>query len=271
MIDYIDPFIGVDERGNCLCGPYLPFSLVRLGPDTLPPQPTNGYRSTSPIIYFSHTHVSGTGGGSRYGNIGVMPFTGQPRLLVEASERSQEMASPGYYTTVLMSSGVRVELTSTPRVGVHRYHFPDNSRANVLINAGAIIRPATIERELGAVIGGFVEWVSDTEVVGRADCQGGWGHHFPYSVYFYAQFSVPTVQRIVANVAGIVEGPVATTTQCQVVAGFGQQQVIEARVGISYVSVAKARASVVRETQGKTFKTIHDEARATWKRALSRI
>jgi predicted alpha-1,2-mannosidase len=200
-----------------------------------------------------------------------MPFTGQPRLLVEASDRSQEMASPGYYTTVLMSSGVRVELTSTPRVGVHRYHFPDNSQANVLINAGAIIRPATIERELGAVIGGFVEWVSDTEVVGRADCQGGWGHHFPYSVYFYAQFSVPAIQRIVANVAGIVEGPVATTAQCQVVAGLGQQQVIEARVGISYVSVAKARASVVRETQGKTFETIHDEARAMWKRALSRI
>ena len=155
MLDYVDPFIGTDGRGNCLCGPYLPYSLVRLGPDTLPPQPTNGYSSSSPIIYFSHTHVSGTGGGSRYGNIGVMPFTGQPRLMVEASEHSQELASPGYYTTTLTSSGVRVELTSTPGVGVHRYHFPDDTQANVLINVGAIIRPATIERELGAVIGGF--------------------------------------------------------------------------------------------------------------------
>ena len=44
--------------------------------------------------------------------------------MVEANERSQEMASPGYYMTVLTSSGVRVELTSTPKVGVHRYHFP---------------------------------------------------------------------------------------------------------------------------------------------------
>jgi predicted alpha-1,2-mannosidase len=271
MLDYVDPFIGVDVRGNCLCGPYLPYSLVRLGPDTLPPQPTNGYTSSSPIIYFSHTHVSGTGGGSRYGNIGVMPFTGQPRLMVEASERSQEMASPGYYTTVLTSSGVRVELTSTPRVGVHRYHFPHDTQANVLINAGAIIRPATIERELGAVIGGIVEWISDREVVGRADCQGGWGHRFPYSVYFYAQFSVPAAQRFVANGAGFVEGPVATTTQCQAVASFGQQEMIEVQVGISYVSVAKARASVVREAQGKTFEAIHEEARATWARALDRI
>ena len=271
MLDYVDPFIGTDGRGNCLCGPYLPYSLVRLGPDTLPPQPTNGYNSSSPIIYFSHTHVSGTGGGSRYGNIGVMPFTGQPRLMVEASEHSQEIASPGYYTTVLASSGVRVELTSTPRVGVHRYHFPNDAQANVLINVGAIIRPATIERELGAVIGGFVEWISDHEVVGRADCQGGWGHRFPYSVYFYAQFSVPAAQRFVANGAGFLEGHVATTTQCQAGAGFAQQQIIEVRVGISYVSVAKARASVVRETQGKTFEAVHDEARATWERALGRI
>jgi predicted alpha-1,2-mannosidase len=191
--------------------------------------------------------------------------------MVEPSERSQEMASPGYYTTVLTSSGVRVELTSTPRVGLHRYHFPDDTQANVLINVGAIIRPATIELELGRVIGGFVEWISDSEVVGRADCQGGWGHRFPYSVYFYAQFSVPAVQRIVANEAGFVEGPVATTTQCQAIASFGQRQMIEVRVGISYVSVAKARDSVVREAKGKTFEAIHEEARETWARALGRI
>ncbi len=271
MLEYVDPFIGTDGRGNCLCGPYLPYSLVRLGPDTLPPQPTNGYSSTAPIIYFSHTHVSGTGGGSRYGNIGVMPFTGRPRFTVEASERSQETASPGYYTTTLTSSGVRVELTSTPRVGVHRYHFPHDTQANVLINVGAIIRPATIERELGAVIGGFVEWISDHELVGRADCQGGWGHRFPYSVYFYAQFSLPAAQRIVANGAGILDGSVATATHCQAVASFGQQQAVEVRVGISYVSLAKARASVAREAQDKTFETIHAEARTTWAHALSRI
>src|SRR6516225_2495603 len=98
MNEYVDPFIGTDGVGNCLCGPYLPFSLVRLGPDTLPPQTTNGYQSTAPIIYFSHTHVSGTGGGSRYGNIGVMPFTGRPRITIGASDRTHEKAFPGYYS-----------------------------------------------------------------------------------------------------------------------------------------------------------------------------
>lgn len=271
MLEYVDPFLGTDGEGNCLCGPYLPFSLVRLGPDTLAPQPTNGYSSTAPIIYFSHTHVSGTGGGSRYGNIGVMPFTGRPRLTIEASEHRREIASPGYYATTLTPSNVQVELTSTPRVGVHRYRFPPGAQANVLIDVGAIIRPATIERELGAVIGGFVEWVSEYEVVGRADCQGGWGHRFPYSVYFSAQFLLPAVQRIVANSEGIHDGPVVTGTQCRAIASFGQSETVEVRVGISYVSIARARTSLMHEAQGKSFEMIHREARTTWENALGRI
>ncbi len=271
MLEYVDPFLGTDGEGNCLCGPYLPFSLVRLGPDTLPPQPTSGYSSTAPIIYFSHTHVSGTGGGSRYGNIGLMPFTGRPRLAIEASDRTQEMASSGYYVATLTASGVQVELTSTPRVGVHRYHFPHDAQANVLVDVGAIIRPATIERELGAVIGGFVEWISAQEVVGRADCEGGWGHRFPYSVYFYTRFSNPSTQRIVADSAGMHDGPVATGTSCRAIASFGKPETVEARVGISYVSIAKAQASVVRETENKPFEAIRAEAKTTWEHAMGRI
>jgi predicted alpha-1,2-mannosidase len=271
MHEYVDPFIGTDGVGNCLCGPYLPFSLVRLGPDTLPPQTSNGYCSTAPIIYFSHTHVSGTGGGSRYGNIGVMPFTGRPRITIGASDRTHEKAFPGYYSTLLTPSGIQVELSSTPRVGVHRYRFPLEALANILIDAGAIIRPAAIERELGAVIGGFVEWISEREVVGRADCQGGWGHRFPYSACFYALFSLPATQRIVANSVGILDSTVATGTNCRAIASFGHQEVVELRLGISYVSIANARASVVREAQEKSFETIRTEASTTWENALSRI
>ncbi len=52
FIDEVDPFIGVNGPGECLCGPYLPHSLVRLEPDTLPPHKTSGYASDSPIIRY---------------------------------------------------------------------------------------------------------------------------------------------------------------------------------------------------------------------------
>ncbi|MFW6066423.1 MAG: glycoside hydrolase family 92 protein, partial [Planctomycetota bacterium] len=165
MIEHVDPFIGVDGAGNCLPGPYLPFSLVRLGPDTLFPQSTNGYSSKRPIVGFSHNHVSGTGGGGRYGNIAVTPFTGAARTRLGPQERQGESAECGYYTVTLTPSGIRAELTTTPRVGVHRYSFPEGVEANVFIDVGSVVQRGEGRRRFGVdagmSTGGFVEWTTE--------------------------------------------------------------------------------------------------------------
>lgn len=269
LTDYVDPFIGTDGAGNCLCGPYLPLSLVRLGPDTLGDQPTSGYRSDRPIGRFSHTHVSGTGGGGRYGNIGVTPFTGLPRLSIDGYERENEVAAPGYYAVTLLPSRINVELTVTPRVGLHRYTFPVDTAANILVDAGSVIQ--VWETEVAVSIGGFVEWISETELIGRADLQGGWGHSFPYSVYFYAHFDVPAQQRLVARHTDVVKGSVASGSHCRAVASFGKVGLVSVCVGISYVSIANARSSVAREVGAKDFEEVRTEAVTTWENALERI
>ena len=277
LVSYVDPFIGVDRGGNTLCGPYLPHSLVRLGPDTVPPHPTNGYESNKPIVYFSHTHVSGTGGGGRYGNIGVLPFVGDPVTHPGSCGKQEELAEPGYYRVTLLPSQIEAELTVTPRVGVHRYTFPAGTKANILIDVGAVIQTANLipgDRSIdgtGASTGGFVEFVSDTEVVGRGDYRGGWGHYFPYSVFFYARFDKPCKKRIAANQMGTMGNRVADGAQCRTSAQFGECERVEIRVGISFVSIAKARASVERETGSKDFDRIRKEASSLWEQSLSRI
>ncbi|GAC1579533.1 MAG: GH92 family glycosyl hydrolase [Ktedonobacteraceae bacterium] len=271
---FVDPFIGIDGWGNCLCGPYLPLSIVRLGPDTLAPQPTSGYRSDRSIIHFSHTHVSGTGGGGRYGNIGVLPFVGFPRINLDSYERENEVAEPGFYSVKLKPSAIQAELTVTPRVGVHRYTFPEHEDANILIDVGSVIQANwdwVPEKERAFSTGGFVEWISDTEIVGRADLQGGWGHRFPYSVYFYARFNTMAEYRLIANQGGIIKGPIAVGPNCKAVANFKRARTIEMFVGISYVSIASARRSVEREVGKKDFSTIRAEAAVTWEKALTRI
>jgi putative alpha-1,2-mannosidase len=274
LISYVDPFIGVEGRGHCLCGPYLPLSLVRLGPDTLIPHPNNGYDSRHPIIRFSHTHVSGTGGGGRYGNIGITPFIGEPRTAPDTFRQEDEAAEIGYYTVTLQPSGVKAELTLTPRVGVHRYTFPKESEANILIDVGAVIQ-TTDELHIpgtstGTSIGGFVEVVSKQEIIGRGDFRGGWGHDFPYSVYFCVRFDRPANTIVVANTQGILPLVAADGADCKAIASFGQVEQVQLKVGISYVSIAKARASIARETAGKDFATIRAEAVASWEQALSR-
>jgi putative alpha-1,2-mannosidase len=69
---WVDPFIGVDGDGNVVPGATLPFGMVKLSPDCSVEWLNSGYASDKDIIGFSHTHVSGTGGGPKYGNILVM-------------------------------------------------------------------------------------------------------------------------------------------------------------------------------------------------------
>jgi predicted alpha-1,2-mannosidase len=282
-LDHVNPFLGVDGAGNVLCGPCLPFSLVRLGPDTLPPHGPHGYSSRSPIIGFSHTHVSGTGGSGRYGNIAVYPYGGPARLHADPSDRAEEQAGPGFYRARLVPSGIGVELTSTPRAGLHRYTFPDGGPANLRIDAGAVIRTGDNLPIVnsGGSTGGFVEWATATELVGRGDFRGGWGHNFPYSVFFYARFRRAPDRRLVGTPNGWQAGmPAAGQGQPGVfvdgahsmaVAHFARGGVIELEVGISYVSIAKARASVDREIAGASHEEIVARARAAWSSELSRV
>ncbi len=270
-VDFVDPTIATHGMGNCLIGPYLPNSLVRLGPDTLRPQPTSGYTYTKPIIRFSHTHVSGTGGASRYGNVGVTPFTGHPRLSINPFEHENETAEAGYYAVTLKPDGIRAELTVTPRTGIHRYRFA-SAPANILIDAGSVIQRdmRTPIDQTGGSIGGFIEAISDCELAGRGDFQGGWGHDFPYSVYFYARFVQRPERFHIAGRAGIGKNPFASGPDCRAVAVFEQATTIELKVGISFVSVANARASVEREA-ADDFDTIRGRARDLWNQSLSRI
>jgi predicted alpha-1,2-mannosidase len=273
FVKYVDPFIGVDDPGRCLVGPYLPNGIVRLGPDTTYPQQSNGYDSCNPIIHFSHTHVSGTGGGGRYGNISIMPFTGIPRFTLDPSGKMDEIAAPGYYGVTLVPSNITAELTCTHRTGVHRYTFPEGVNTNILLDVGSTIQVGdqVPGEDTGISTGGFVEFISDTEIVGKGDYRGGWGHKFPYSVYFYFKSDIPFQRTLVVNNNGIMPGIVCDGPNCKAVIGFGERKTVEIKVGISYVSIANARAGVENEGKNKNFDTLKTEAAETWERLLSKI
>ncbi|MRN53670.1 GH92 family glycosyl hydrolase [Paenibacillus monticola] len=271
-VDYVDPFIGVDGENNCLCGPYLPNSIVRLGPDTLPPHLSHGYDSSKPIIRFSHTHVSGTGGGGRYGNVGFTPYTGMQRFSIDPYLKENEHAEAGYYSVKLMPASIQAELTSTARTGIHRYSFNAEDAANLLIDAGAVIQVGGDEpgETTGVSTGGYLEVISAYEIAGRSDLRGGWGHEFPYSVYFYIRFDQPIESSMLADAGGVRRSTSVDGANCKASLSFGNCGVLVAKTGISYVSVGKARASVEREASAG-FDEIRQAASSIWEDKLSRV
>ncbi|MFY7861215.1 MAG: glycoside hydrolase family 92 protein, partial [Chitinophagales bacterium] len=142
---YIRPMIGTGGHGHTFPGPTYPFGMVQLSPDTRIDgswDGCSGYHYDDSIIYgFSHTHLSGTGC-SDYGDFSFMPyFSDQDNFLdynrlyengVRFSHKN-EVAKAGYYSVVI-DNGVKVELTTTERVGITQYTAPKDGFVLVLLH-----------------------------------------------------------------------------------------------------------------------------------------
>jgi putative alpha-1,2-mannosidase len=139
LVVHVDPFIGVDKGGNTVPGAGVPFGFVRLSPDTTNPR-TSGYNSAGEILGFSHTHVSGTGGPSKYGNFLTTPVVGELQIADRSSDKAEEFATPRYYSVRLTRDSIKVELTASRLVRMHRYTFPRTQQAHVLIDVSSAIR-----------------------------------------------------------------------------------------------------------------------------------
>ncbi len=293
-IELVQPLVGTDGMGHCLIGPYLPMGLIRIGPDAALSQPNNGYKPGMPIGRFSHMHVSGTGGPPRYGHVALTPFCGEPgrrRLppyirapldrLHDGIPRQEETAV-GYYAARLMPWDVQCELTCSRHVGVHRYSYPADRPARLLFDAAAVLNdgqcgPGTADltqawdSETGN-IGGWMQWASSTELIGRSDFRGGWGHDKSYSIYYSFQSDQPWQALELATQGGympMAEGDDISGQGIRCVLAYPAGAKLNLRVGISYVSIANARAYVQQEAAGRSFEAIRAANEAEWEELLS--
>jgi predicted alpha-1,2-mannosidase len=126
-VDLVDPFIGTDGTGHTSPAASLPFGMVAPGPDNADSgwAHASGYQYRAPtILGFSQTRASGTGI-PELGDLLLQPMRRLPGGdgLASAYDKGSEIARPGYYAVTLTDHQVRVELTATTRVALHRYRF----------------------------------------------------------------------------------------------------------------------------------------------------
>ena len=143
LYNKVDPMIGTGGHGHTYPGATSPFGMVQLSPDTRLDgwDGCGGYHYSDSIIYgFSHTHLQGTGV-SDYGDILLMPCTQfasgakswRDRYKSEF-DKSTEKAHAGYYAVGLESHNIKVELTTTERVGIHRYSLEKPDTLTLIID-----------------------------------------------------------------------------------------------------------------------------------------
>lgn len=273
---FVDPFIGTEGGGNVFPGATLPYGVVKLGPDMDDNRSNSGYVSGGSINGFSHVHVSGTGGGSKYGNILVMPFTGEFNRDEITSPAGSETAEPGYYAADLQRYDIRAELSVSRRAGIHRYTFPASDSARILIDAGHLLSKGAPYGEDQQLVGSEIRVLSDRVIEGYSRVRGGWNKGGAYTVYFHAILDTPAESIATWQGESLTQDENWRADNGQPTGALlsfrtAADQQIGMKVGISFISEGKARHNLNLEIEAWDFDAVRKRADTIWESQLEKI
>ncbi len=272
QIDYtqwVNPFIGSDYHGHVFVGANVPFGAVQLGPNN----PTQGWDwcsgyhySDSLLIGFAHTQLSGTGIGD-LGDILFMPLAGDytPAISEENPYHWQakythadEVVEPGYYSIDIKKYKVKAELTTTERVGFHKYNFKGEGNSKVLVDLKYGTGWDQVKK-------GAIKQVDKSSIEGFRFSQG-WAKD--QRVFYHTQFSkdIKSIEIIredkeMGELTAIIE--------------FEGNGTLMAKTAISPVSSENAKKNMLAEIDEEiglwNFDAIHKMAKTKWNKELGKI
>ncbi|HVM96420.1 MAG TPA: GH92 family glycosyl hydrolase, partial [Candidatus Acidoferrales bacterium] len=283
-VNYVDPFLGSGGVGfgfgSAVTGAVAPFGMVRLAPDTskggndLPFYHFSGYYYPDTFILgFSHLHFHGTGA-TGYGDLPIMPVPGFTPDKITAMKyrskfsKSDEVAKPGYYSARLTNGNILAELTTTGRVGVHRYTFPNGADgAAVVIDGGRLLSGQA----------------SDIQFHIDPDARTVTGHHHSasglsgtFDLYWVIAFDQPLKSyggwqdtRVMDNVTDINSATETAGTYLEFDIPDGG--VVNLRVGLSLVDLDGARNNLAAEVPTVDFDAVRQQTEARWESLLGRV
>ncbi|MGW2802644.1 lectin [Streptomyces sp. NPDC001269] len=298
--DLVNPFIGTTNDANDFPGADVPFGMVQWGPDTSSRPPGGGYEyKDSSISGFSLTHIAGPGCGAA-GDVPMLPTVGAvDNGATDSFSHANESASPGSYK-VALDNKVTTELTTTTRSGMARFTFPASPQANLVFKLTGSQNGASATQ---------FNVVSATEVSGQVTSGRFCGAGNTYTVFFDMLFDrpftssgsslahqanrpAPSAGRADKNAPeqpnrpqlhGAMPKPVdrpvtpdvstaaSAASNAHVTFDTTANPVVQAKVGISYVSVANATANRGAENPGWNFDGIRTAAHQAWDTALDRV
>ena len=255
---YVDPRIGSEGLGRTFPGPCMPYGMAKPGPDAVT-MPNAGWAPIpEPVKGFSQMHVSGTGGGQKYGNILIQPYLDSKEII---QKRMDEKISLGYYACTF-ENGIRTEITASERCAFYRLDFGKKQKGKLLIDVATFLGIDTIpdKREAQQYVDSYVTCDGKYAVSGWSTVRGGWNNGGPYTVYFYLQSDVPLSNSDATLYNKVKE----SKTRLDV--AFSKSTV-NLKVGISHISIAQAKRNI----PARGFDAQLKQLRETWNGKLRKI
>lgn len=264
LTSYVNPFIGTAPltdpdfigytppegwrvwAGLTYPGASLPNAMVQLSPITEYGTGA-GYEYEDSVIYgFTHTNK----GHWNLCNIPVLPVSGEadPENYGSRFSHANETARPGYYQVFLEDYGVDAKLTTTLRTGYHQYNFNNPENRRILFD---------LAKANNRVSDWQIEQLGDSAVQGFQR-NGG------QIIHFYALVNTP-IQELEVEEEGQRSGSAVLHLQ------DGNNEPVELKIGLSFVSAQNARQNLEEEIGNKSFELVRNEASQTWEELLSKI
>lgn len=244
LADFVDPHIGSEGLGRTYIGPCCPYGMVKPSPDCTV-SPNNGWLPMpEQVDGFAQLHVSGTGGGPKYGNILTMPVQFQDIYSAGGKVlRTSENIRLGYYCCEFANPAIRVEITAAERASFYRYTYASTQmRKGITFDLSFFLgrNPVPKAREAQQYEDSHLQTVNDSVQCGWQRISGGWNNGAPYTVYFYS----------------LTHEEGNTLLQ---------------KIGISFVSVEKARSNMMEDIPHWQFERTQEECLAKWESILGRV
>ena len=267
----VNPLIGTQKSKIGYGGtmPFVspPFAMTNWTPQTRENKIsiTSYNYDDSEISGFIGTHQPAIWMGD-YGYITLMPQVGELRTTPEtrrlAFSHSDETANPDYYAVTLRTTGglqIRAEITATERCAFLRFRFPNsgNSRVVVEISRPGVPGFAAVDHRTGEITGYNPH---------RMDAHLGPSKLPNFKGYFAVQF------RQAPQNAGTYGLENQTASERRgAFAEFRPGEIVEVRVGTSFLSIDQARSNLQREIPNWNFDAVRAKLHSAWREKLDRL
>jgi predicted alpha-1,2-mannosidase len=252
-----------------------PFGMVKLRPDTSTETAWGtGYRRNESYVKgFSHLHDWQLSG------IQVMPTSGPTvsKLQGEKGWQSRvdhdngELAQPGYHRLHLDRYDIDAELTSTDRVGVHRYTFDKAGQGEIIVNLAGVLGEAVMKDA-------HVERVGNDRLRGWVREHGAGYQSHDTRLYFDIRFDKPF-----DSMRGFAHGDYASGGESidelsadQMGAFLRYDHLnagdeVQMKVALSLTGTDGAARNMQAEAPGWDFDAIRGASQKRWNQMLSRM
>ena len=284
---FVDPRIGSEGLGRVFIGPSCPYGMVKPSPDCTSSNNSGWAPMPTQVNGFSQIHVSGTGGGPKYGNILIMPFSKGEKEVEHIDYRTTEDISLGYYATKFKESGINVKVTTAERASIYDIAYSDKGLKGLSIDAGFYLgQSKTIDgREAQQFVGSEIQVINQRAVSGYSRIRGGWNNGKAYTVYFYIEsdkdfedFNTweekPLCYQTDKDKTQFSKDPAVADNGNRTGVNLlfpKNTESVKVKVGISFISTLKAKQNAEKQINGFDFDGTYNSLIDKWSTILDRV